>query len=186
MPGPRPPPPQPSAWEAGGCLRHRGGRSGPGLLCKPQLLWGIPRSAPGSALLWSLQFLESSVAPRSQESRGLEEASRCHTSPGWSRLWPGLGGGPLSSGVAAGLRRPPQRGSRPRPTWKSFCGSLAQAGPPSPVTGKREPCWPLSLLCHLWRAGAGWGLLEKPPHLHPVGLGRLVPRRRGMASGFCG
>lgn len=53
-PGPRAPPSQPSAWEAGGCLQHHGGRSGPGLLCKPQLLRGIPRSAPGSALLWSL------------------------------------------------------------------------------------------------------------------------------------
>lgn len=77
---------------AGAC--DTAGRSGPGLLCKPQPLRGIPRSAPGSALPRSLQFLESSVAPGSQGSRGLGEgaSSRRHTSSEWSWLWPGLGG----------------------------------------------------------------------------------------------
>lgn len=95
---------------AGAC--DTAGRSGPGLLCKPQLLRGIPRSAPGSALPRSLQFLESSVAPGSQGSRGLGEgaSSRRHTSSAWSWLWPGLGGWPPVLWGDCWASRPPHGG----------------------------------------------------------------------------
>lgn len=167
-------------------------------MCNLQLCREIPPRAPGSALPWSLHFLESFVAPWSQGSKGFEEAGLL---PGVTPLW---SGGSLTTARFGGQPAPWDgcQASTPPHRQAGLCSHRSQRGHPELSLGSlaqasfphdpesMTPAGLCSFPCHPWWAGTGRGLLRKLPYLRPTsqwGWASWSQGERGLTvSGFCG